>query len=188
MIHVIDEHEMVRLLKKGDIRGLEILVTRYQVKATRVAFLVTHDEQTAEDVVQDVFVRVFHSIHQFDDARPFEPYLMRIVLNASVKSLKKVSKWLPFEDCSDDEIKDLLVQAADVEDQVEFKELKIKIVEALAKLHPRERAVIVQRYYLEMSEKEMAEALAVAPGTIKWLLNIARERLRALLGSERSAK
>jgi RNA polymerase sigma-70 factor (ECF subfamily) len=55
-------------------------------------------------------------------------------------------------------------------------------------LPPRQRAAIVQRYYLEMSEKEMAEALEAPPGTVKWLLNAARARLRALLGSERMAE
>jgi DNA-directed RNA polymerase specialized sigma24 family protein len=47
---------------------------------------------------------------------------------------------------------------------------------------------VVQRYYLEMSEKEMTETLEVAPGTVKWLLNAARSRLRSLLGSERNAE
>jgi RNA polymerase sigma-70 factor (ECF subfamily) len=42
--------------------------------------------------------------------------------------------------------------------------------------------VIVQRYFLEMSEKEMAEGAGTASGTVKWLLNAARERLRGLLG------
>jgi DNA-directed RNA polymerase specialized sigma24 family protein len=45
----------------------------------------------------------------------------------------------------------------------------------------------VQRYFLEMSEKEMAEQLEAAPGTVKWLLNAARTRLRSLL-SERSVE
>ena len=82
----------------------------------------------------------------------------------------------------------LLEQAASVEEQVEFNTLKWQIGEALQKLPPRQRAVIVQRYYLEMSEKEMAVALDIAPGTVKWLLNTARARLRDLLGSERSAE
>jgi RNA polymerase sigma-70 factor (ECF subfamily) len=55
----------------------------------------------------------------------------------------------------------------------------------MQKLSPRQRAVIVQRYFLEMSEKEMAEENHTANGTVKWLLNAARERLRALL-AERS--
>ena len=52
-------------------------------------------------------------------------------------------------------------------------------------MHPRQRAVIIQRYYLEMSEKEMSEALDSPRGTVKWLLNTARTRLRSLLGLER---
>jgi DNA-directed RNA polymerase specialized sigma24 family protein len=51
----------------------------------------------------------------------------------------------------------------------------------MQKLSPRQRAVIVQRYFLEMNEKEMAIESNVAVGTIKWLLNAARERLRGLL-------
>ena len=58
------------------------------------------------------------------------------------------------------------------------------ILEALSRLSPRQRAVIVQRYYLGMSEKEMALQLEVASGTVKWLLNAARERLRLMLGQK----
>jgi len=50
---------------------------------------------------------------------------------------------------------------------VEFNQQKKEILKALSQLSPRQRAVIVQRYYLEMSEQEMASKLEVAPGTIK---------------------
>jgi RNA polymerase sigma-70 factor (ECF subfamily) len=75
-----------------------------------------------------------------------------------------------------------------VEEQTEFNALKHEIFEALAALPPRQRAVIIQRYYLEMTEKEMAEALQAPPGTVKWLLNAARARLRSLLGRERMSE
>jgi RNA polymerase sigma-70 factor (ECF subfamily) len=55
----------------------------------------------------------------------------------------------------------------------------------MQKLSPRQRAVVIQRYFLEMSEKEMAAESEAAAGTIKWLLNAARERMRNLL-AERS--
>ena len=82
----------------------------------------------------------------------------------------------------------LITRAASVEDQVEAAQLRGAIGTALAALPARQRAVIVQRYYLDMSEKEMAQALEAPPGTVKWLLNRARARLRTLLGSERSAE
>ncbi|HNJ13739.1 MAG TPA: sigma-70 family RNA polymerase sigma factor, partial [Anaerolineales bacterium] len=76
----------------------------------------------------------------------------------------------------------LLDCAVSAESQVEFLQFQHEILTALSELSPRQRAAIVQRYYLEMSEKEMAFAMQAAPGTIKWLLNAARDRLRRLLG------
>jgi RNA polymerase sigma-70 factor (ECF subfamily) len=84
-------------------------------------------------------------------------------------------------------VESLLDRAATVESQVEFAHLRKEILSAISKLSPRQRAVIIDRYYLGMSEGEMARTLGAAPGTVKWLLNAARNRLRSLLG-ERKAK
>jgi len=62
----MEDGEAIRRLKRGDMGGMETLVSRYQVKAVRTAFLVTHDVATAEDVVAEAFVRIYHRIHQFD--------------------------------------------------------------------------------------------------------------------------
>ena len=67
----MDDVQAIRRLKRGDIGGLEALVTRYQVKAVETAFLVTQDEPLAEDVVQEVFVRIFQRIRSFDEGRAF---------------------------------------------------------------------------------------------------------------------
>jgi RNA polymerase sigma-70 factor (ECF subfamily) len=134
-------------------------------------------------------VRLFQRGRRFDESRPFEPYFMRSVVNAALNAIEKSSRWVQIDGCTEVEaLEILLVHAATVEGQVEYTQLKGEILAALGGLPPRQRAVIVQRYYLEMSEKEMAETLDTAPGTIKWLLNTARTRLRRLLGSERSAQ
>ena len=180
--------QAIHRLKHADIGGLDILVTRYQVKAVRTAFLITHDESMAEDVVQEAFIRIFQRIHQFDENRSFEPYFMRCVVNAALNAIQKKAKWPQDDsDTAVDELEALLSQAASVEEQVEFSELKGEILTALNKLSARHRAAIVQKYYLGMSEKEMADTLETAQGTVKWLLNAARTRLRELL-HERSAK
>jgi RNA polymerase sigma-70 factor, ECF subfamily len=184
----IEDLQAIRRLKRGDISGLECLIARYQEKALRVAFLITHNKPLAEDVVQDAFVRFYGRVRYFDETRPFEPYFMRSVVNATLNCLEREKKTCSFEERDTSELEKLLEEAASVEEQVEFNTLKWQIMEVLAELPPRQRAVIVQRYYLEMSEKEMSEALESPPGTVKWLLNAARTRLRALLGSERMAE
>jgi RNA polymerase sigma-70 factor, ECF subfamily len=185
----MDDLQAIRRLKNGDIGGLEILIARYQEKAVRTAYLVTHHEPMAEDVVQDAFVHFYECIRHFDETRPFKPYFLRSVVNTALNAVEKVNREVVFnEDLDAPALESLLAHATSVEEQMEYSQLKYEISQALEELSPRQRAVVVQRYYLEMSEKEMTESLDVAPGTVKWLLNAARSRLRSLLASERNVE
>lgn len=189
----MDDLQAIRRLKDGDIGGLEFLIARYQAKAVRTAYLVTHDEPMAEDVVQDAFVRFYERIRHFDVERAFEPYFLRMVVNAALNAVERESRTAaPLDD--DAGMRDaglrvlegLIARADTVEEQVELALLKREIHQALGKLTPRQRVAVVQRYYLDMSEHEMSEALDATPWTVKWLLHSARARLRALLGWKRS--
>jgi RNA polymerase sigma-70 factor (ECF subfamily) len=182
----MDDLQAIRRLKNGDISGLEILIARHQARAMRTAILVTRHEPMAEDVVQEAFVRFYERARYFDESRPFEPYFLRSVVNCALNTLEKEHAAASFEDDLDvSALQALLARAASVEAQVEYGQLKTEIARALEILSPRQRAAVTLRYYLGMSEKEMTEALKVAPGTVKWLLNAARGRLRALLGLKR---
>ena len=180
----MDEATAIRRLKSGDFSGLEYLMHRHQAKATRAAFLITGDKAQAEDAVQDVFVRIFRHPNRLDESRPIEPYLMRGVINAALNACRSGRKAISLEG-NEHAVERLIEQAASVESDVEYSQIKRNILDALGQLRPRQRAAIVQRYYLDMSEKEMALALDAAPGTVKWLLNSARTTLRALLNKER---
>jgi RNA polymerase sigma-70 factor (ECF subfamily) len=183
----VDEKQAIRQLKQGDISGLEFLVACYQVKAVRTAYLVTRDTGLAEDIVQDSFLQAYRSIRGFDSTRPFEPWFMRSVVNASVKMIQRSARQVQVdaERESDESLfSELAARVESVESQVESIEVQNQIWDAMQKLSPRQRAVIVQRYFLDMSEKEMAEDAGSAVGTVKWMLNAARERLRGLLGVE----
>jgi RNA polymerase sigma-70 factor, ECF subfamily len=141
-------------------------------------------------VVQDAFVRFFERAHQFDESRAFEPYFLRSVVNAALNAIEKENRLSASLDTQAgiDALERLLKCGVSAEEQVEFAQLQAEILQALGALSPRQRAVAVQRYYLEMSEKEMTAALEIAPGTVKWLLNAARTRLRNLLGTQRSVE
>jgi len=182
----MDEQRAIQLLKRGRVSGLQFLVSRYQVKAVRTAYLITRDLGLAEEVAQDCFIQAYRSIPSFDLTRPFEPWFMRSVVNASVKMMQRSARQVQVGDDADEWLLvELIASGESVETQVESIEVQDQIWEAMQKLSPRQRAVIVQRYFLEMNEKEMADESGAAVGTIKWLLNAARQRLRMLL-TERS--
>lgn len=182
----MDEKQAIRCLKRGDIGGLEFLVTRFQMKAVRVAYLITRDLGLAEDVVQDAFITAFRAIRSFDETRPFEPWFLQSVVHASVRVTQKSRRQVEMgEEAEESLFAELVARVESVEEQVEFLEVRDQVWEAMERLSPRQRAVLIQRYFLEMSEKEMAADSEAAVGTIKWLLNAARQRLRTLL-AERS--
>ena len=182
----MDEQQAIRQLKSGDIGGLEILVNLYQLRAVRTAFLITRDAALAEDAVQEVFLQIYRSIRHYDSERPFAAWFMRSVVNAAVKAARKSTRQAPeAPDSNEAWLESLPSDEELVEQQVEASEIQRRVWEAMRNLSPRQQAAIVQRYYLDMSEKEISVELVAAPGTIKWLLHAARKNLRSLL-SERT--
>ncbi len=183
----MDDLQAVLRVKRGDIGGLEFLVARHQERAFRTAYLVTHDEALAEDVVQECFIHFFEHARHFDEKRPFEPYFMVSVMHAALNVAQREKRSQPMAEAIDESyLESLMDRSLTVEAEIEKHQARNELWQVLSKLSPRQRAVVVQRYYLEMSEKEMSEASQSAPGTVKWLLNAARTRLRILLQSERS--
>ncbi len=178
------EQEAILALRRGEIDGLETLVRHYQLKAVHAAFLVTQDKGTAEEVVQNAFLRVAERIHQFDAARPFAPWFMRIVVNDAIKAVQRGPDLLSLESGEAQFAALLQAQRPSPEETLTAVQLRETVWAALEKLTPRQRAAVVLRYYFDMSEQEMATRLDVAPGTVKWRLHKARERLRQLLGLE----
>ncbi len=180
----MDDREAVARLQAGDLSGLETLVRRYQVRALRAAFLISGERELAEEAVQEAFLRFYRGVRRFDPSRPVAPYLYRIVVNTTLNMVRRERRDLSLEQMSLQQAEALLAQAETVEGEVERALLAAQIEKALAVLSPRQRAVIVRRYYLEMSEQEMADAMGVSRGTIKRLLHNARGRLRRILGEE----
>lgn len=179
----MDERRAIARLKDGDIGGLEALVRTYQTRAMRAAYLIVRDRALAEDLVQAAFVRTYEKIARFDERRPFGPWFMKVVVNDAIKAATRRGRTVRFEGMEDPV---LLVADAESGPQelTEEAEEHRRVWAALEKLPPAQRAAVVQRYYLGMSEAEMAEKDSSPPGTIKWRLHAARKRLSKLLRPE----
>jgi RNA polymerase sigma-70 factor (ECF subfamily) len=178
------DSDAVAQLRRGDLTGLEELVTRYQDKAVRVVYLIVQDEPLAEDIVVDTFLRIARHIQSFDEDQLFEPYLMRSLVNAALNATRRQHISLDGDEASG-RLEELLTTAESLEDLVERNELRLELQNAIASLSPRQRAVIVQRYYLGMNEEEMSAALDAPRGTIKWLLNRARQNLGKMITKQK---
>lgn len=186
----MEESDEVRMaiarLRRGDIGGLETLMLRYQVRALRTACLITRDRGLAEDLVQTAFLRAYERIGQFDPTQPFGPWFLRSVVNDAVKVATRRRHLVPLVATNEVGSADLSDPGPGPADLVERAETHQALWDAMGQLTPAQRAVVVQRYYLELSEAEMVATSGMPPGTVKWRLHAARTRLRTLLRPHRA--
>src|SRR5690349_14551546 len=181
----MDETEAIRRLQSGHLDGLETLVRLHQQQAVRAAYLIVRDAALAEDVAQEAFLRVCDRIGQFDRRRPFGPWFYRIVVNLAQRAAARAARQTPFDNLAADgapTLEELLADSAPgPEAQAEQAETRERLWQALGRLRPEQRAAVVERYYLGLSEAEMAARGGLKVGTVKWRLHAARTRLRAWL-------
>ena len=185
VIEPADELEAIEHLQRGDLRGLEVLVRLHQTRAIRTAYLVTRQRALAQDIVQSAFIRAYERIGQLDPRRPFGPWFCTSVLHDAIKAASRGARHASLERALEGEAPGLghhLVEPRPGPDVVwEQAETADEVWAALGRLSPEQRAAVVARYFLGLSEAEMSQALACPPGTLKWRLHAARARLRLLL-------
>jgi RNA polymerase sigma-70 factor (ECF subfamily) len=181
----MDDRLAIERMRRGDISGLETLVNHYQLRAIRTAYLVTRDVALAQDVVQAGFVKAYEHIDQYDTQRPFGPWFQTLVLRDAIKAARERDRHLSLDGVDEDDAHaadDLLEDHRPGPEALwEETETSEQIKVALDRLNPEQRAVIVARYFLGMSEADAAKALASPLSTIKWRLYAARQRLRLFL-------
>lgn len=183
----MEDRIAISRIKQGDLNGLESLVKRYQARAVHAAYLIVFDRALAEDAAQSAFVKVAERIRQFDEDRPFAPWFFRIVVNDALQLAKRRKRNISLDDQLDEttaHLSRLLVDPHPQPEQwLEEKQTRETILDAIQSLPPGQRAVIVMRYFLEMSEADMSMKMDRPLSTIKWWLREARETLRTMMST-----
>ena len=175
-----EDDQLVDRARQGDVDAYEELVKRYERLAVRVAYLITRDEQEAEDAAQEAFVTAHRALDRFRVGSPFRPWLLTIVANeaknrrASGERRRALAWRVEHSRPSGDAAPSPEVAA--VED-----EQRRMVRAALERLREKDRLVLTYRYFLDMSEADMAATLGIARGTVKSRLARAQARLRAQL-------
>jgi RNA polymerase sigma-70 factor (sigma-E family) len=152
--------------------GLDELYRAHAPEALRLAYLLTGERALAEDLVQDAFVKVLGRFHDLRNRDAFWWYLRRTIVNLARSQFRRrrvERAWLERQRPDD-----VAPAAADLGE-------RDRLQRALMTLRPEQRAAIVMRFYEDLSEADTAQALGVAPGTVKSLVSRGMDRLRAEL-------
>jgi RNA polymerase sigma-70 factor (ECF subfamily) len=171
---------LVERSRNGDQSAYGELVTRYQAIAARTAYVITGTAADAEDVAQDAFVKAYYALDRFRAGAPFRPWLLRIVANEAINRRKAAGR-RPTVGLSVVEDRASGDTALSPEASALARERRDVVLEALRQMREEDRLVIAYRYFFDLTEIEMAEALGVARGTVKSRLSRAIARLRAAM-------
>jgi RNA polymerase sigma factor (sigma-70 family) len=176
----LDEAELVERARTGDAASYELLVGRYQELAFRAAYLIAGGTAEAEDAAQEAFVKAYYALPRFRAGAPFRPWLLQIVANEARNRRRAAGRreHLALRAADDRPLDDA---APSPEGAALAAEERATLLAALETLRAEDRQVLAYRYFLDLSEAEMANALGCARGTVKSRLSRALGRLRALL-------
>jgi RNA polymerase sigma-70 factor, ECF subfamily len=166
-----DDATLVRRCREGDRTAFEQLVVRYQKPVFNAALRLLRDPEDARDVAQTTFLKVFEHIADYDPSFKFYSWIYRIAVNESLNALgsRKPCEGLDGEEAD---------EAPGPDRQVEGDQTSRAIEEALMRIKPELRTVVVLRHFMHLSYQDMSDILLLPEKTVKSRLYSARQLLR----------
>lgn len=186
---VSSDDELIRRFKKGDKESFRELVEKYQSRIYSIVVAMIGDKNDAEDICQDIFIKVYRFLHQFKGKSKFYTWLYRLTINTCINAQndrkrkpETISLSRPIKEegdtvltrISEDNVKSSM-------DVLKNKELGLKIKSAIDSLSDGFKEVFILREIEDLSYKELAKILHCSEGTVKSRLFRAREKLKEKL-------
>lgn len=173
----IEQRKLVARALRGEQEAFNDIVAQYGSLMLRTANMIVGDRDTAEDVVQDALIQVWHHLPELREAGALRSWLMRIVVNQCISFKRKLARSAAFLHQSlMEQESDMLAQIAD--DYKGRTERDWDLAQAINKLPIKQRNVIALHYYYGMTLPEMAQVLQTSENTLKKRIQAALTNLR----------
>ena len=182
-----DEQELVTRAQAGDNSAFAALVDRYQNRIYRLAKNITQNNEDAEDVLQEAFLKAYSHLDTFQRNAKFYTWIVRIAVNEALMKLRKrkTDRTVPLDeplDTGEETVsREIAVWEDNPEQRYSREEMQQILNEAVDDLKPDFRAVFALRDIEELSTEETAEALNISVPAVKSRLLRARLALREKL-------
>jgi RNA polymerase sigma-70 factor (ECF subfamily) len=183
-----DDSEVVAAFLGGEERAFQELVQRYQTRLLNFVYRTIGDRERAEDLVQEVFIRVYRHLHRFDRSKKFSTWIYTIASNLAKNELRNRSRnplvlFQTIKKNWQDEDRPLQFEDATSrpDDLYRKRHLRALVEETVAQLPEHHRQVFVLRELEGKSYEEIAEITDCNLGTVKSRLNRARNSFAAII-------
>ena len=177
------DSDLISRAAGGDPSAFQALVERHRSMVYRVAYQFAGNHHDAEDIAQEVFIKVYRSLDRFRQDSQLSSWMYRIVMNACIDHRRRHSPAgaAPFGEEAEQKMLNTPESRPDPEDHAYAEELGQVLETEIGRLPKGQRIVFVMRHHQGMKLCEIAGALGLAEGTVKRQLHAAVHRLRQAL-------
>jgi len=187
-----EDKELIKEFIAGNPKSLEIVIDRYLKPIFNYVYRITNERNETEDIVQEIFIKVWKNIRKFDQKQNFKTWIFTITRNTAIDWLRKrknvVFSELDPKTDSDDE-RSFAEKILDIEplpDEIFMrKELEKELENALLKIKPNFREIIFLRYKEDLTFQEIAEIVDKPLNTVKSQWRRALQNLRKIIIEEK---
>ncbi len=174
------DEQLIEKILSGDRDAFRLLMEKYQQQVFYVAMGFVHSREDAEDITQDVFIRVFHSLSSFKEKSLFSTWLYRITMNTSINHINKNKRRNFFTEAGDSlmNLFNRSNEERDAHEQLEASEIEKTIQKAIDELPINQRKAFILSKYEELSQREIAGIMETTEGAVEQLLVRARKNLQ----------
>lgn len=175
--------QVIARARRGEESAFAELLRRYRAPVYNLCLRMLKNTEDAEDVAQDVFIKVFGMLERYDDRYAFRSWVFKIAANASIDFIRKnkvklISLDEPIRYGGEEIERQIPDDAPSVAETVENRELARLLLELTEELPPHYRSMIVLRHTEQLSYDEIAQVLDLPLGTVKARIHRARAMLR----------
>lgn len=177
--HATDESELLKEALNGNRQAFGEIVNRYRKMVARTVKGMLGDSVFAEDIGQEVFIKLYNSLSEFRGEAKLSTYIQRIAVNLTLNEIKRRKRFFSmFSQKGNNEMYEFEVADQDTHEKSEATELVNK---ALLAIDPKFRVIVTMRLLQGYSTKETAEILDLPLGTVLSRLSRAQEQLKDIL-------
>ena len=171
--------DLAREARSGNRRAFDLIIDHYQKRVMKTAFYLTQNMADAEDVAQEVYIKIFQRLPRLSTTRELDGWINRVTVNAARDAQRRRRLWSPLKD---------LFLAKPSADPILQREFRNRLLEALSGLSFNERATFIFKEFHEQTTDEVALILGRKAGTVRYYLHSARKKLRMSLSEFRGDK
>jgi len=159
--------------KRSQEKGLRMLMDAYQSRLYWHIRRLILDHDTAQDVLQETFIKAFQNFHQFKQDSQLYTWLYRIATNEALQQLNKMKRMQKTDEDAENHLVNLVADNADIEGE----EIQILLQKAIQTLPEKQKLVFTMRYYEELSYEEISKIVDMSVGTLKTNFHYAKQKI-----------